>query len=158
MGIAYTSQGIEISAPSGSIIVDPQGVNSLFNFQSNSFVFAGTQTVTNETADIGSTTGTIVVARESKFLFLTSVSSDLVYSTTNGKNQARFVLNGTNQSPIGEFGASHGQAHNTSLLSSIAFNNLVTLGAGTHTVKLTLQNNNASGAIITNASLTYISL
>lgn len=158
MGQVFTTTGIEVQNSVGSTVVDTSGVNSFLNFAGTALTYGGTQSIINTEADITSTTGTIVVSRQTQFLFLINVDSTLVYSTTNGANTVYFNLNGTNQTPFGRMGATHAQAHNTTLEASIAFYNIQTLAAGTHTVKLRLANNNASGATVEAAQLVYLSL
>ena len=157
-GLTVTNGLITVQNDSGSTVIDSKGLNSLATFQSVAFTYGGTQTITNTEADITNTTGTIVVTRQSNYLFLTNVDNTLVFSTTNGANQVYFNLNGTNQSPSGRMGATHAQAHNTTLETTIALTHLITLATGTHTIKLRMSNNNAAGATVESASLVYIAL
>jgi len=157
-GILVNTGSIVVKNSAGSTIIDSSGLNSISSFPSAAFTAGAGQTIVNTESDIGTTTGTIVTARSSKYLFLSNVSSDLVFSTTTGVNEVFFNLNGTNQSPSGQMGGNHGSGHNTILNSTIALSHLITLGAGTHTIKLRLKNNNAAGATILGASLVYVAL
>lgn len=158
MGRVFTATGVEIQNSSGNSVVDTTGVSSSINFPGNALTYGGTQSIVNTEADITSTLGTIVLTREAKYLFLINVDSTLTYSTTNGQNTVYFNLNGTNQTPFGRMGATHASAHNTIMEASIAFYQVHTLAAGTHTVKLRLANNNAAGATVEAAQLVYVGL
>ena len=158
-GMTVTDGSILIQNSSGSSVIDSNGVNSLTNFQSNAFVLSGTQTITNTESDINNTTGTIIVGRSSKYLFITNVNADLVYGGTTAKsNIVYFNLDGTNQDPVAKVNGFNGDGQNTILKTTYGLTHLVTLDPGTHVVKLRLKNDNAGGANISDASLVYVAL
>ena len=138
-------------------ILDATGLkNSAFNFDT---VFSSTiQNINNTTTDLSDMTITFTFKRETELLLMATCLTDFLFNTSTGTAKLSINVDGVDQTPQGVLSATHGSAHNTLLQVTLTTHKFVTLGAGSHTIKLRGTHSGTDTANFGDKQLTYITL
>ena len=138
-------------------ILDATGLkNSAFNFDT---VFSSTiQNINNTTTDLSDMSLNFTFKRETELLLMATCLTDFLFNTSNGAAKLSINVNGVDQTPQGVLSATHGSSHNTILQSTLTTHKFITLGEGSHIIKLRGTHSGTDSANFGDKQLTYITL
>jgi hypothetical protein len=159
-GVSVTNGNISIQDSSGTTILDATGLVSTANFAADS-VTAGTSTNTTSTSyvDIGSSSISFTLSRQSRVLVIYSVKLGNSAAGSNGDNTI-VCLNVDGSDDQGPTITGTGTPWSGGLiLTTSAVSTIQTLAAGSHTLKLRVKSTDSGATAYTQqATITYLVL